>query len=186
MAGSGLPSCCGEAFHKRRDQRRNVFLPFPQRRQLDLKSVQPVIEIGAEPILRQRLMHRPIGRRDDAEIGLQRFRAAERAKFALLQDAQKTRLQFRRHLGNLIEEKRASFGFRDHPAEIVHRAGKRAFHVTKQLRLDHRLRKGGAVQFHHRLLRPTAAVVDHIRDHFLAHAALAGDEHVRFRRRHRR
>ncbi len=102
----------------------------------------------------------------------------ERAELALLEHAQEAGLQLRRHLGDFIEEQGAARGFLDHAGEIVHRAGKGALHVAEKLGLDHVLREGGAVQFHERAVVALAAAVEHVRDDFLADAALAGDEDI--------
>ena len=175
----------GELFHKRSDQWRNVLLSLAQRRHFDLKGIEPIIQIRAQTVLGQRLRDRPVGRGDEAEIGLQRARAAQRPVLALLQHAQETRLQIRGHVGNLVEKQRASFRRRNHSWEIIHRARKRAFHVTKQLSLDHGLRKRRAIELHHRFASAPAARVNIIGNHFLARAAFARDQHVGFRRRHR-
>ena len=116
-----------------------------------------------------------IGRGDNAEIGLERARAAQRPVLALLQHAQKTRLQIRWHIGNLIEKQSASTGRSDHSWKIVHRAGESAFYVTKEFSLNQRLWKCGAVELYHWFGGATAARMDHIGDYFFARPAFARD-----------
>ena len=103
----------------------------------------------------------------------------------LLQHAQKPRLQIRRHIGYFVEKKCAAIRRGNHSRKIVHRTGKRPFDVTKQLALDQGSRKCRTIQLDHCFSRAPAARVNHIRNHFLAHTALAHDEHVCFGRRHR-
>ena len=49
-------------------------------------------------------------RRDDAHVGLDRRVAADAIEVAVGEHAQQARLQFRRHVADLVEEERAAFG----------------------------------------------------------------------------
>ena len=80
----GFAHLVGETLEETRDQRGDVLLPFAQRWDLDLKSIQPVIEIRSQTIFRERAGDPAVGRRDHPEIGLQGFGAPERAIFAFL------------------------------------------------------------------------------------------------------
>src|ERR1700676_789538 len=48
----GFAELLGELFHKKSDQRRNVFFTFAEWGHLDLESVETIIQIGPQPILR--------------------------------------------------------------------------------------------------------------------------------------
>jgi hypothetical protein len=103
-----------------------------------------------------------------------------------LQHAQEPRLQISRHVGYFVKKQRAAVCRSDHSREIVHRSGERAFDVTEKFSLDHRLRECSAIELHHRFSSASAAGVNRVRNHFLAHAAFACDKNVRIRGRHRR
>ena len=70
------------------DQRRDVVLPLAQRRQLNGDHVQPVVEILAEPPFVREPAQIDVGRRDDADVDLDRLHAAEAHELALLHHAQ--------------------------------------------------------------------------------------------------
>src|SRR5204862_641364 len=55
-------------------------------------------------------------------------------------------------------------------------AGEGPLLVSEELRLDERVRQGGAAHFHERLGRALRIVVNRLRDQFLAGARLAADE----------
>src|SRR5262249_47722102 len=63
-------------------------------------------------------------------------------------------------------------------------AGERAALVAEELRLEQRLRQRRAVHLDQRPLAARRAAVDQPREHLLAGAGLAGEQHRRARRRH--
>src|SRR5207249_12237731 len=128
-----------------------------------------------------RLRNWPIRRSDRAEVGLHCLRAAKWPVLALLEHTQKARLQFCRHIGYFVEEKRAAVRCGDHSGKIVRRSGERSFYVTEKLSLEHRLWERCAIELHHRLPRAPAPGMNRIGDHFLAHAAVTRDENVGIR-----
>ncbi len=106
--GSVFAELLGEALDERRDERGDVFAALAQRRDFHLESVQPVVEILPEIAGAEGIGDRAIGRGHEPEIRAGGLGAAERPVLALLEDAQETGLQLGRHLGDLIEEKRAA------------------------------------------------------------------------------
>ena len=173
-----LSESLGKFSHELRDQRRYVFLSFPQRWHFDLERVQPVIQIGAQPVLGQRPGNGSISRSNRAEICLHCLRAAERPILPFLKHAQEARLQISGHIRYFVEEQRAAVCRRNHSWKIVHGSGERAFDVPKKFSLDHRLRERRAIELHHRLFSAPAASVNRIGNHLLAYAALSHDENV--------
>ena len=149
-----------------------------------MESIQSVIQIGAQPVLGERLGNRPVSRSNRPEICLHRFCAAEWPIFTLLEDAQKPRLQISGHIGYFVEEQRPSACRRDHSGKIVRGSGERAFDVPEQFSLDHRLWERRTIELHHRLSSAPAASVNRVGDHFLANAAFAHDENIGIRRGH--
>ena len=63
------------------------------------------------------------------------------------------------------------------------RAGEGAFHGAEQLALDQFARQGGAIDLDDLALAAWAESMDEVGDHFLAGAALAGNQHGHIARR---
>jgi len=89
-----------------------------------------------------------VRRADDANVHRNALVVADPPHFAFLQDAKKLGLQRGRHGVDLIEEDGAEVGFLEQAALVGHRAGKGAFFVPKQFRLEEILRQGAAVDRH--------------------------------------
>src|SRR5581483_9886160 len=94
----------------------------------------------------------------------------------LLQEAEDLRLEPRREVADLVEEDRAAV--RDLEEALLLRDGVRegALLVAEELALEELLRDRRAGDRHERTVRAPALVVDRLRDHVLADAALAGEE----------
>ena len=150
-----------------------------QRRHLERDDVEPVVEVLAEPALRDLLGEVAVRRRDHADVDLDRLRAADALELVLLQEAQQLDLDRRRDLADLVEEQRAAVGEREPAVLARHRAGERAALVTEQLALEQRLGERRAVQLDERAVRARRPLVDRVGDELLAGAALAGDQHGR-------
>ena len=100
----------------------------------------------------------------------------DRPDASLLQHAQQLDLHRRRHFADLVEKDRpAVSGFKEALSVCV-RAGKRAFHVTEQLRFEQRFGKCTAVDRDKRLFGTRAQIVDRPGDQFFSGSALAGDQ----------
>ena len=61
---------------------------------------------------------------DDAHVGLDRRVAADAIEVAVGEHTQQARLQFRRHVADLVEEERAAFGLLEAAATLGLRTGK--------------------------------------------------------------
>ena len=72
---------------------RDVGRALAQRRQADRERVDAVVEILAEPRVADELIERPVGRRDQAEVDLDRLVAAEPLEPPLLERAQQLGLR---------------------------------------------------------------------------------------------
>ena len=158
------------------DQRRNVFAALAQRRQLDVKDVETIEEVGAElPFLDEQL-EVLVGGGDDAEIDLDGLVAADAHDLALLQDAQQVGLRLEADVADLVEEDRAAFGDFELALLAVLRSGECAFLVAEQFAFEQRLGERAAVNDDHGMIAAVAGGVNGAGDEFLAGAALAGDE----------
>ena len=105
------------------------------------------------------------------------FRAAHAADLAFLEHAQELALEQKGHRGNLVEEERAAV--RDLEEALLVRVGSRegALHVSEHLAFEQVLGEGGAVDRHPGLVGARGVLVDGLRDHLLARAGLAVDQH---------
>ena len=103
--------------------------------------------------------------------------AADRPHDLVVQEAQQRCLQRQRQLAHFVEQQRAAVGPGDEPgAALAARAGEGTAHITEQLGLDQLGRQRTAV---HRDegAGAAAALVQVARQHFLAAAGLALDQH---------
>src|SRR5690606_32007649 len=94
-------------------------------------------------------------------------------------------LDVRLHLGDLIEEERATIRLLERAGLLVDGTGERALLVAEQLVLQDLAGEGTAVQCDERPLPTRRLVVDRARDELLAGPALAHNEHARARWRDR-
>src|SRR6202011_3641220 len=112
----------------------------------------------------------------DADVGLDRFVAAQSLEASILKNAQDLRLRQRTHVADLVEEHGAAGDLLELADALAVRAGEGAFLVAEQLALQQVLGDGGAVDREEGLLRAPAVLVQGPRDQFLAGTAFAGDE----------
>jgi hypothetical protein len=151
---------------------------------VDREHVEPVQQVLAQLARLHRFQRVAVGRRDHAHVGLQHLRGAHAHEGARLQHAQQLDLQVQRHLGDLVQEQRASARALEKALVLAVRAREAALLVAEDLRLDQVRRDRPAVDRQERLGAPARQVVHRARDHLLAAAALARDEHRHRRARH--
>src|SRR5205085_11194035 len=123
----------------------DVLAPLAQGRDVNRDGRDAVEQIITEQALADGVGRKPVRRGDEAEVNGVSLLRAELAVAALLQDAQKLRLQFDRHLGDLVEEERAALRVLYEAVLVRVRARERALRVAEQLRLDEFLGERGAV-----------------------------------------
>src|SRR6266851_9710598 len=97
------------------EQEVNIFLPFAKRRQGNCDHVQAMIEVFAETALANEIEQLHVAGGDDANVHLDRFRAAETHEFAFLNNAQELCLRLGSNRGNLIEKNRSLIGDFEEP-----------------------------------------------------------------------
>src|SRR5205823_5193133 len=110
-------------------------------------------------------------------------RLAQTFELALLQEAQELGLQPGRQVADLVEEQRAALGGLDAAGLIAHRARERALRMAEELTGQELLRQGGAVDGDERAVAPLALEMHRARQHALAGAARAAEEHRNVRLR---
>ena len=81
-----------------------------------------------------------IRRRDDADVDLDRRRAADALELLLLEHAQQLGLKIEPHLGDFVEQQRSAVRALERAFDALDRAGERALLVTEQRALDQALR----------------------------------------------
>ena len=95
----------------------------------------------------------------------------------LLQEAQQLDLQRQRQVADLVEEQRALLGLLDLADAARDRAGEGAPLMPEQLALQQVLRDRAAVDRDERPSRARPQLVQRLRQHLLAGAALADQQH---------
>ena len=89
-------------------ERRYVFAPLAQRRQINFNGVQTKPKVLTESALGHFRIQVRIRCRQDAHIDLACFGRADPFEFASFQNAQQFWLQGERNVGNLVEKQRAA------------------------------------------------------------------------------
>ena len=111
--------------------------------------------------------------RDDAHVDLDRVRVADALELPLLKHPQKLHLHARTHCADFVEKQRPFVRLLEPALAGADGAGKRAAHVSEQLRLQECLRNRTAVERDETLRAPRAVVMDSARDNLFACSCLA-------------
>ena len=130
----------------------NVLAPLAKRRDVNRDDVQAIEQVFAETILGNLALEILVRRGEDADVHLDRLRAADARDDAVLQDAEHLGLRGEAHVAHFVEEERAAMRLLELPRPIGDGAGERALHVTEQLTLDQLARNRRAVYFDERLV----------------------------------
>jgi len=117
-----------------------------------------------------------VRRGDDPQIGRARDVFAEPFVFALLQQAQKFRLDFHRQIADFVEEKRSAFGGFYFAPVVSDRAGERTLDVPEKFAFQKLLGKARATDGDKRLVCQMAFFVDGARGDTFARAAFAKNQ----------
>ena len=136
------------------DEERDVVRTLAQRRHADRNHCQAVIQIVAKRAVRDHLLEVPVGRRDDANVHLNRTGLADLVDLALLQHPKDLHLKQHRQLADLVEKDGSAVGGFELPALVADRAGERSPLVAEQFGLEQLFRNGAAIDRHER--RPRA------------------------------
>src|SRR3984893_11882697 len=118
------------------EQEVNIFFPFSKGRQGNRDHVQAMIEVFAEAALANQIEQLHVAGSDDANVDLDRFRAAEAHEFALLNHTQELGLRLRSDRANLIEKNRPLIGDFEEPFLRRDGARERTLHMAEKLRFE--------------------------------------------------
>src|SRR6185369_14966026 len=116
-------------------EERHVLAPLGERGHADRQHLQPVQEINAKPAIGHRLLKIDVGRRDHADIGTLRLRAAEWVVLFRLQQMQELGLRRMGELADLVEEQRSTLRSLHLSLDLPRRGGMRARVGAEQLAL---------------------------------------------------
>ena len=158
------------------DQGRNILAAVAQRRGLDRKDVQAIEQVFAEGAVLDLLGRVAIGRRNDADVDLDRPLTADRIDLAFLKGAQQLDLHVQRQFADLVQKQGAAVRLAELAQGLVDRAGEGALLVSEQDGFDQIGGQGAAVDGHEGLAGPVAGAMQGAGDDLLADAALAGDQ----------
>ena len=109
----------------------NIVCAVSERRHLNRKYFQTIIEVFAKRPLFHHRGQIPMRCRYQAHVNLVRTVAAKSLEFLLLQNAQQFRLKFQRYVSNLIKKKRAVIGEFEPPRFLGDRARKCSLFVAE-------------------------------------------------------
>ncbi len=166
----------GVFFQEMIGQQQHVGLALPQRRHVDGKDVQAVVEIAPEGAVFDRVFQVLIGGGDDAHVGLDGLVAAHPLEFFLLEHPQQPHLDVQADGADLVQKKRAFVGQFEFAQLLLDGAGKRSFFVAEQLAFDEVLGQGRAVDLDEGAVGALAVVMDGIGHQLLPRSALPPDQ----------
>ena len=161
--------------HQESRQYRNIFVSLSQRRQSNGKNIQAIIEVFPKGLLTNRLEQIAVGGGHDANIDLDRRRAAHAIEFPLLQDAKQFHLCFVGDFANLIQENGAAVSQLKTADTTSDGVCEGALLVTEQFAFHQPRREGRAVYLDQRLVPAFAGGMNRAGDKFLARTGFAGD-----------
>ena len=140
--------------------------------------VEPEEQILAEGALLDGEAQVLVGRRDDADIALDRRPTADGRVFALLQDAQEAGLRLHRHVADFVEKQRPAFGLLEAANRPRGGAGEGALLMPEQFAFDEVARDRGHVDRDEWAALALAVIVQRPRDQLLAGPGFAGNHHA--------
>jgi len=110
-----------------------------------------VIQVRAKAPFPYFLAQVAVSGRDHTRMGNALLRLADALELAVLEHAQKLRLQFKRQLPDLVQKQRAFLGVLEITGFVGRGAGERALGVAEQCGLDQGRRDRGALSANHGL-----------------------------------
>ena len=155
-------------------QRGDVVLAIAQRRHLNRKDVDAIVQILAERSFGHHNLEILVGRGDQSEIRALRARVPHRLEFPFLDDAQKLGLGGQGNISDFVQKQGSASGHFEHSLLVDHGAGERTLDVPEHFAFQKIFAQRIAVHGHEGLVLAQAVVVDRARNQFLPGSALAG------------
>jgi hypothetical protein len=144
-------------------QERDIIGALAQWRHAQNTYLQSVIEILTQVAGANRLLGITVGRRDQPHIHGYLSCGADWANASLLNRSQQFALRLGRHLGNFVEEQRATLGCPQEAQVVRIGTTERALPVSKQLALDQIFWNCGTVEGNEGCDRIFTALVNRVR-----------------------
>ena len=179
MAVDALAERLRELVDEAPDEQRNVLGTLAQRRHINRKDVESVVEILPERIVGDTLLEVAVSGRDDSDVDVHGFRASEPFDLPLLEHAQQLDLNVERQVADLVEKDRRVVRELEASDLSRQRSGERALLAAEQFALDERARNRRAVDAHHDAAVARALFVNLRRDELLAGSGFAEQQHRR-------
>ena len=167
----------GEVRGELAEEKVDVVLAVAQGRHAYLDGVEAVIEVLSEPALAHRVHQVDVGGGHDTDVGLLHLGGADLHVFAVLQHAEQHDLRAQREFADLVEEEGAAVGLLEIPLAGLRGSGEGTLLVSEQFGVDSPFGDASAVDCEVLAVAAEAVLMYYAGDVFLAHAALAGDEH---------
>ncbi len=158
-------------------ERRDIRLAIAERRHHQPDDVDAVVEVLAERPVVDHGREITIGRGHDPNVRRPRDDVTEWLVLPLLQQPQELDLDRGRQVADFVDEQGSALGRLHPPGLVPVGAGERAFAVAEKLRLEKRLRQGGAIDRDHGSVALIARPVDGVGQQPLARSALPLDQH---------
>ena len=156
----------------------DVVTTFAQRRNLENSHIQTVVQITAERARVHAFLQILVGGRYNADIDFARLRRADAHDFSVLQDTQEPGLHGQRKFADFVKEDRTAVSYFEIAGlAFGGGAGKGAPNIAEHVGFGQRLGNAATVHLEHELVTPRALVMNEARDHVLADAGLAENEH---------
>ena len=163
----------------------HVEAALAERRQGQRDDGEPVVEILAKALGRDRGAEILVGGGHDPHVGGLGAGAAEAPHGALLERGEELGLKGRGEQADLVEKEHAAMGELKQAGLGLARVGEGPLLVAEQLGLEQALRDGGAVDVDERLGRARPGSMQRPREQALARSGLAEDQQRRRTHRHR-
>ena len=165
-----------EHFQKPGGEFGNILEPFPERRDVEGKHVQPVVQILPELPLGHGLDQIPVGACNHPHIHFDRLVAAHPLKLAFLKHPEQFALQSQSDLRNLVQQDRPSVRELKPAVPPLRGPGEGPFFVPKKLAFNQRLGNRRAVYPDERFFSAPTVPVNLIGHEFLAGPVFAVNE----------
>src|SRR5450631_2013869 len=160
------------------EQDRDILSPLAQRRQLDDRDVEPVVEIGTKALLLDQFPEVLLRRRNHSTVDRYQLVRSQPLDFSFLQHTQQLDLERHRQALDFIQEHRSPIRPLDFSYPPLVCTGEGAKFMAEDLAFEQLLGETTAVDRHELSVAPTRMFMKAARDEFLAGAGLAVDYDV--------
>src|ERR1700735_1281376 len=154
----------------------NVVLALAQRRHVDRKDAEPIVEILPKPPRADQAFEVAIARRNNPDVDPPGRVGADRLKFAVLQNSQQLGLHRQRQLAYFIQKKSAAVGQLKAADSISQRPTECALDVAEKLTFEQLPRDCGAVDLDQCTVAPQAPFMDRAGYQLLSDSGLTKDK----------